>query len=73
MVAFVDHEMPIITDDIVDFSPANQALDQGDINLTFGLRRRPPIMPIASPGIGDITGSFQFLFESSLTFAEERY
>ena len=35
MVAFVDDEMPIITDDIIDFAPANQALDQGDVDLTF--------------------------------------
>ena len=37
MVAFVDHEMPIIADDIVDLPFANKALDQGDINLTLRL------------------------------------
>ena len=37
MVAFVDDEMPIIADDIIDFALANQALDQGDVNLTFRL------------------------------------
>src|SRR5258707_10312002 len=37
MVAFVDHEMPIIPDDIVNRSFANKALDQGDINLTLRL------------------------------------
>jgi len=37
MVAFVDHEMPIIPDDIVNLSFANKALDQGDINLTLRL------------------------------------
>ena len=35
MVAFVDDEMPIVADDIIDFALANQALDQGDVDLTF--------------------------------------
>ena len=35
MVAFVDDEMPIIADDIIDFSLANEALDQSNVNLTF--------------------------------------
>jgi hypothetical protein len=35
MVAFVDHEMPIIADDVVDLPFADKALDQGDVNLTF--------------------------------------
>ena len=35
MVAFVDDEMPIISDDIIDLSFANEALDQGDVNLAF--------------------------------------
>jgi len=30
MVAFINYEMPIIADDIIDLSLANQALDQGD-------------------------------------------
>jgi hypothetical protein len=37
MVAFVDDEMPIIADDIIDLALTNQALDQGDVNLTFRL------------------------------------
>ena len=37
MVAFIDYEMPIIADDIIDLSFANKALDQRDINLTFRL------------------------------------
>lgn len=32
MVAFIDYEMPIIADDIIDLSFANKALDQRDIN-----------------------------------------
>ena len=35
MVAFIDNEMPIIADDIIDLSFANKALDQCDINLTL--------------------------------------
>lgn len=37
MVAFINYEMPIIADDIINLSLANQALDQGDVNLTFRL------------------------------------
>jgi hypothetical protein len=33
MVAFIDDEMPIIADDIIDLSFANKALDQCDIKL----------------------------------------
>ena len=33
MVAFIDNEMPIIADDIIDLSFANKALDQRDIDL----------------------------------------
>src|ERR1700693_1090414 len=37
MVAFVDDEMPIIADHIIDLSLANEALDQGDVNLPLRL------------------------------------
>ena len=33
MVTFIDYEMPIIADDIIDLSFTNKALDQCDINL----------------------------------------
>jgi hypothetical protein len=35
MMAFVDHEVPMIPDDIVNLCFANKALNQGDINLTL--------------------------------------
>jgi len=35
MVAFVHDEMPIISDNIIDLSLANEALYKGDINLTI--------------------------------------
>ena len=37
MVALINYEMPIIADDIIDLALTNQALDQGDVNLTFRL------------------------------------
>jgi hypothetical protein len=37
MVAFVNDEMPIIADDVIDFSLASEVLDQGDVNLTCRL------------------------------------
>ena len=33
MVTFIDYEMPIIADDIIDLSFTNKALDQCDIKL----------------------------------------
>ena len=42
MVAFVNDEMSIIADDIIDLSLANEALDQGDIDLPFRLATTAP-------------------------------
>jgi adenylate cyclase len=36
MVAFIDYEMPIIADDIIDLSFANKALDQCWTNIWLG-------------------------------------
>lgn len=35
MVAFVHDEMSIISDNIIDLSLANEALNQGHVNLAF--------------------------------------